>query len=34
MQLFAESILEEAIARKGSHSDDMTVIAYRLVQKR
>jgi stage II sporulation protein E len=34
MQLFAESILEEAQARLTDKKDDMTVIAYRLVQKR
>ena len=34
MQLFAESILEEAMARNPVHKDDMSVIAYRLMQKR
>lgn len=33
-QLFAESILEEAINRNFSHPDDMTVIVCRLVQKK
>ncbi len=34
MQLFAESILEEALARNPLHKDDMSVVAYRLIQKR
>jgi stage II sporulation protein E len=34
MQLFAENLLEEAEARTFDKHDDMTVIAYRLVQKR
>lgn len=34
MQMFAENILEEAQSRNPTQKDDMTVIAYRLVQKR
>ena len=34
MQLFADSILEEAQGRNFQHKDDMSVIAFRLIQKR
>lgn len=34
MQLFAENILEEAQSRNPKNKDDMTVIAYRLIQKK